>query len=87
MPVVVTALAVVSAVAVDRRIHISIDPQCLESGCEFDEMAARITTLRDALLAILYASDQCVGHRACGHSMQPWKNARRLLGAETEEGA
>ena len=87
MPVVVTPLAVVSAVAVDRRIHISIDPQCLESGCEFDEMAARITTLRDALLAILYASDQCVGHRACGHSMQPWKNARRLLGAETEEGA
>jgi hypothetical protein len=29
--------------------------------------------------AIIDASDGCVGHRQCAHSMKPWRDARRLL--------
>ena len=32
------------------------------------------------LEAIIWASDGCVGHRQCAHSMQPWQDARELLG-------
>lgn len=37
--------------------------------------------MREALEAIIYASDQCQGHRLCGHDMEPWKKARALLTA------
>jgi hypothetical protein len=40
----------------------------------------RTEALEQALTAIIYASDQCQGHRGCGHSMEPWQNARKLLG-------
>lgn len=33
----------------------------------------------DILWAIIYASDGCVGHRHCAHSMEPWQRARDLL--------
>lgn len=34
----------------------------------------------DAILrAIIYASDGCVGHRDCNHSIEPWKRARAYL--------
>jgi hypothetical protein len=46
---------------------------------QVNEAQARVAALEAALLAILYASDQCVGHRHCGHSMEPWKTARRLV--------
>ena len=39
----------------------------------------RVAALEGALEAIIYASDQCQGHRDCGHSMDPWKTARELL--------
>lgn len=42
-------------------------------------LQTQVAALEAAVLAILYASDQCVGHRDCGHSMDPWKNARKLV--------
>lgn len=33
----------------------------------------------EALRAIIYASDQCMGHRACNHDMTPWQEARAAL--------
>lgn len=45
----------------------------------------------DILEAIVWASDGCVGHRDCAHSIEPWKRARALLApkwrADTEPGA
>ena len=44
--------------------------------------AAWLATAREvveALQKIIYASDQCYGHRDCGHSMEPWQRARALL--------
>ena len=41
---------------------------------------ARVTA---ALEAIIYASDNCQGHRNCNHSMEPWQNAQALLRGET----
>jgi hypothetical protein len=35
--------------------------------------------LLEAVRQILYASDGCVGHRECVHSMEPWRRARTLL--------
>lgn len=36
-------------------------------------------TLEHCLRDILYASDGCVGHEHCNHSMTPWRNARLTL--------
>lgn len=33
----------------------------------------------DILEAIIFASDGCMGHRECVHSMEPWQRARALL--------
>lgn len=33
----------------------------------------------DILEAIIWASDGCVGHKHCAHSMEPWQRARALL--------
>jgi acetolactate synthase regulatory subunit len=33
----------------------------------------------EILEAIIFASDGCMGHRLCAHSMEPWQQARRLL--------
>lgn len=33
----------------------------------------------DILWAIICASDGCVGHRNCAHSMEPWQRARDLF--------
>lgn len=33
----------------------------------------------DVMQAIIFASDGCVGHRQCAHSMEPWQRARKLL--------
>src|SRR5438105_4967920 len=33
----------------------------------------------EILEAIIWASDGCVGHRDCAHSMEPWQWARALL--------
>lgn len=57
---------------------------CLEELCACPSTPLEFarydnTQLMAALQAIIYASDQCQGHRACGHSMEPWINARALL--------
>lgn len=46
-----------------------------------DSMAviAKLVEAVDILWAIIYASDGCVGHRNCAHSMEPWERARDLL--------
>lgn len=52
-----------------------------------DKSAAFIAPLAEAveiLEAILYASDGCMGHRDCAHSMEPWQRARALLQGKWE---
>ena len=51
----------------------------------FEAILARLEQQEQAteiLARIIYASDGCVGHRDCNHSIQPWKDARHLLGLE-----
>ncbi len=36
------------------------------------------------LEAIIFASDGCMGHKNCIHSMEPWKQARALLQGKWE---
>ena len=35
----------------------------------------------DIIRRIIYASDGCVGHQDCNHSIKPWKDARAFLSA------
>jgi len=47
-----------------------------------NESAIYITPLVEAvdiLEEIIFASDGCMGHRHCAHSMEPWQRARDLL--------
>ena len=47
-----------------------------------DESARFVAPLAEAieiLEDIIFASDGCVGHRQCAHSMEPWQRARVLL--------
>lgn len=50
---------------------------------EFTDASARVLAplveAVEILEAIIYASDGCVGHRQCAHSMEPWQRARALL--------
>lgn len=51
-------------------------------ACLTDESAKIVATLVEAvdiLEAIIWASDGCVGHKNCAHSMEPWQRARALL--------
>ena len=48
-------------------------------------LLAEVRRLRAALLAIVYASDDCQGHKGCRHSMDPWVEARRLTGTLSED--
>lgn len=38
----------------------------------------------EILEAIIFASDGCVGHRHCAHSIEPWLRARALLQGKWE---
>jgi hypothetical protein len=47
-----------------------------------DESVAVVAPLIEAyaiLEAIVWASDGCVGHKHCAHSMEPWQRARALV--------
>lgn len=48
------------------------------------ELMKENESMRKVLIQIIYASDGCVGHRDCNHSIQPWKDARKLLGLENQ---
>ena len=48
---------------------------CEERNALLDKIAA----LTEALEGIIYASDQCRGHRDCGYSMELWARARAAL--------
>ncbi len=37
---------------------------------------AHLEVIERAAQAVIYASDQCRGHRDCGHSMEPWQALR-----------
>lgn len=50
---------------------------------ELDAQRARVVELEAILTAIIYASDGCVGHRDCNHSVKPWKDARHALWPDT----
>lgn len=43
------------------------------------EFLAPLIEAIDILEAIVFASDGCMGHRQCAHSMEPWQRARTLL--------
>jgi hypothetical protein len=50
---------------------------------DFTDASARVLAplceAVEILEAIIFASDGCVGHRHCAHSMEPWQRARALL--------
>ena len=46
---------------------------------EWCPLHAKAPEMLEALEAIIYASDQCQGHRSCNHSLEPWQRARALL--------
>ncbi len=43
------------------------------------EYLAPLVEALDILESIIFASDGCMGHRQCAHSMEPWQRARALL--------
>ena len=43
------------------------------------KLIAPLVEAVDILESIIWASDGCVGHRNCAHSMEPWQRARALL--------
>ena len=45
----------------------------------YDALTVERDRLRAALETIISASDQCRGHRDCGHSMEGWTLARAIL--------
>ena len=47
-------------------------------------VVAQLCEAVEILEAIIYASDGCMGHRDCVHSMEPWKRARALLAGKWE---
>lgn len=52
-----------------------------------DESARVIAPLIEAvqiLEDIIFASDGCIGHKDCAHSMEPWQRARALLHGKWE---
>jgi len=66
-----------------RVIGMSPDTDVESVRVEFTDASARvIAPLCEAvniLEAIIWASDGCMGHRQCAHSMEPWQRARKLL--------
>lgn len=48
------------------------------------EYLAPLIEAIDILEAIIFASDGCMGHRQCAHSMEPWQRARTLLQGKWE---
>jgi hypothetical protein len=51
----------------------------LEMTSESVDVIAPLIEAFDILEQIIWASDGCVGHRDCVHSMEPWQRARVLL--------
>ena len=55
---------------------------------EFTDVSARyLAPLVEAVAIledIIFASDGCMGHRHCMHSMEPWQRARALLEGKWE---
>lgn len=43
------------------------------------EVLAPFVSAVEILRDIIYASDGCMGHRLCEHSMEPWTQARALI--------
>ena len=66
----------------------SPDVQVDKVRADFTDASVRvIAPLCEAveiLEAIIWASDGCVGHRDCAHSMEPWQRARALLQGKWE---
>lgn len=56
------------------------DEELSKFDADLATLTAALEAHRAVLEAIIFASDQCKGHRDCGHSMEPWQRARALLG-------
>ncbi len=67
---------------------ISIDTNCDDVRVDYSdrslEVIAPLIEAIDILEAIIWASDGCMGHRQCVHSMEPWQRARALLALKWE---
>lgn len=67
---------------------VSVDTKTDEVMARFTDDSVRILAplveAVDILEAIIFASDGCVGHRNCAHSMEPWQRARALLQGKWE---
>lgn len=50
--------------------------ECTNASAQF---IAPLVEAVQILEAIIFASDGCMGHRHCMHSMEPWQRARTLL--------
>lgn len=59
-------------------------PMCAEFTDESARFIAPLIEAVDILEAIIWASDGCMGHRHCAHSMEPWQRARALLRGKWE---
>lgn len=55
---------------------------CLDAADRIEKLEARVKEYRGILTEIIYASDGCVGHRICNHSMDGWKKARAVVESE-----
>ena len=56
-------------------------PDDLTATKDLGTLTAALEAQREVIEAIINASDGCVGHRHCNHSMEPWQRARAILGA------
>lgn len=69
-----------------RHISQDIDPKELRIDFTDESLRAIAPLVEsvDILESIIWASDGCVGHRQCAHSMEPWQRARTLLNPKWE---
>lgn len=73
----------VTGYGVDER---PVDPadMRLEMTDDSVRVIAPLIEAVEILEDIIWASDGCVGHRQCGHTMEPWQRARALLQGKWE---
>ena len=71
-----------------RPISVQAEPFVDQVHVDFTDKSARfiapLVEAVDILEAIIFASDGCIGHRQCAHSMEPWQRARALLQGKWE---
>ena len=71
-----------------RLRGVSVETPIDDVRLEFTDASVRVVAplveAIEILEAIIFASDGCMGHRQCAHSMEPWQRARALLNGKWE---